>query len=114
MEFIENVKNEIKKQGITKTELGRNTEISEGTIRSWEKGKQPSLDKACKIAQYLNISLDELCGIEINYDNKKIITAYEKADQGTQAAVRKLLDVEDLEMEKTTIEELEEEHELIS
>ena len=109
MEFIENVKNEIKKQGITKTELGRNTEISEGTIRSWEKGKQPSLDKACKIAQYLNISLDELCGIEINYDNKQIIT-----DQGTQAAVRKLLDVEDVEMEKTTIEELEEEHELIS
>ena len=43
MEFIENVKKEIKKQGITKTELGRNTEISEGTIRSWEKGKQPSL-----------------------------------------------------------------------
>ena len=112
MEFIENVKNEIKKQGITKTELGRNTEISEGTIMSWEKGKQPSLDKACKIAQYLNISLDELCGIEINYDNKKIITAYEKADSGTQAAVRKLLDVEEREPQKQ--KELEEEQELIS
>lgn len=99
MEFIENVKKEIKKQGITKTELGRNTEISEGTIRSWEKGKQPSLDKACKIAEYLNISLDELCEIEINYNDKKIIEAYNAADPGTQAAVRKLLDIEEQEQE---------------
>lgn len=99
MKFIENVKKEIKKQGITKTELGRNTEISEGTIRSWEKGKQPSLDKACKIAEYLNISLDELCEIEKNYDNKKIIEAYNAADPGTQAAVRKLLDIEEPEQE---------------
>lgn len=97
MEFIENVKKEIKKQGITKTELGRNTEISEGTIRSWEKGKQPSLDKACKIAEYLNVSLDELCEIEINYDNKRIIKAYDAADPGTQAAIRKLLDIKDEE-----------------
>lgn len=97
MEFIENVKKEIKKQGITKTELGRNTEISEGTIRSWEKGKQPSLDKACKIAEYLNVSLDELCEIEINYDNKRIIEAYNTADPGTQAAIRKLLDIKDQE-----------------
>lgn len=97
MEFIENVKKEIKKQGITKTELGRNTEISEETIRSWEKGKQPSLDKACKIAEYLNVSLDELCEIEINYDNKKIIEAYNEADAGTQAAIRKLLDIKDQE-----------------
>ena len=43
MEFIENVKKEIKKQGITKTELGRNTEISEGTIRSWEKRKTTTI-----------------------------------------------------------------------
>lgn len=110
MEFIENVKKELKKQGITKTELGRNTDISEGTIRSWEKGKQPSLDKACKIAKYLKVSLDELCEIETYYD-KEILTAYNNTDQGTQAAVRKLLDIE---IEKTTIKELEEEHELIS
>lgn len=96
MEFIENVKKELKKQGITKTEMGRNIEIPEGTIRSWEKGKQPSLDKACKIAEYLKVSLDELCEIETYHDNK-IQAAYNAADPGTQAAVRKLLDIKDQE-----------------
>ena len=58
--------------------------------------RSPSLDKACKIAEYLKISLDELCEIETYHDNK-IQAAYDAADQGTQAAVRKLLDIKEQE-----------------
>ena len=96
MEFIEKVKEELKKQGITRIELSRNTEIANSSIKNWENGKQPSLDKALKIAKYLNFSIDELNGIDVKNDNK-IQAAYNAADPGTQAAIRKLLDIKEQE-----------------
>ena len=96
MEFIEKVKEELKKQGITRIELSRNTEIANSSIKNWENGKQPSLDKALKIAKYLNFSIDELNGIDVKKDNK-IQEAYNAADPGTKAAVRKLLDIKEQE-----------------
>lgn len=96
MEFIEKVKEELKKQGITRIELSRNTEITNSSIKNWENGKQPSLDKALKIAKYLNFSIDELNGIDIK-SNNEIQRAYDAADPGTQAAIRKLLDIKDQE-----------------
>lgn len=98
MEFIEKVKEELKKQGITRIELSRNTEIANSSIKNWENGKQPSLDKALKIAKYLNFSLDELNNIDTK-NNNEIQKAYNAADPGTQAAVRKLLDIEEPEQE---------------
>ena len=96
MEFIEKVKEELKKQGITRIELSRNTKIANSSIKNWENGKQPSLDKALKIAKYLNFSIDELNGIDVK-SNNKIQEAYNAADPGTQAAIRKLLDIKDQE-----------------
>lgn len=96
MEFIEKVKEELKKQGITRIELSRNTEIANSSIKNWENGKQPSLDKALKIAKYLNFSIDELNGIDVK-SNNEIQRAYNAADPGTQAAIRKLLDIKEPE-----------------
>lgn len=95
MDFITRLKEELKKIGITKTELAREIGIPEANIRNWERGSQPSLDKVIKISQYLNISIDELCGNIIKNKNESIQAAYNAADPGTQAAVRKLLDIEE-------------------
>lgn len=102
MEFIERLKEELKKRGITKTELGRMAEISEGTIRNWEKGKQPSLDKAVKISNILQISLDELCEISVKNNDMKIIAAYEAASPEIKTAVNKLLDIKEEQEELTS------------
>lgn len=99
MEFIEKLLKELNKRNINKAELARNTNIPNSTIRSWEKGSQPTIDKIIKIAEYLNLSLDELCGYNAKNHNNLIIEAYNAADPGTQAAVRKLLDIEEQEQE---------------
>ncbi len=96
MDFITRLKEELKKIGITKTELAREIGIPEANIRNWERGSQPSLDKVIKISQYLNVSIDELCGNIITNKNE-IQEAYNAADPGTQAAIRKLLDIKELE-----------------
>lgn len=104
MEFIEKLKEEIRKKGITKTELARITNISEGSIRSWEKGSQPTMDKLIKISQYLNISLDELCCNELKKNDSKLLKAYNEADEGTKAAVNKLLDINEETEDEEQIE----------
>ena len=48
MKFIEKLLAELKKRNISKSELARCTEIGDSTIRSWEKGSQPTLDKLIK------------------------------------------------------------------
>ena len=95
MDFIEKLLNEFKERKISKSELARSTEIGDSTIRSWEKGSQPTLDKLIKIANYLNITLDELCCYNAKNRKNDIQAAYNAADPGTQAAVRKLLDVKE-------------------
>lgn len=97
MDFIEKLLNELKKRKISKSELARSTKIGDSTIRSWEKGSQPTLDKLIKIANYLNITLDELCCYNAKNRKNDIQAAYNAADPGTQAAVRKLLDVKEQE-----------------
>ena len=96
MDFIEKLLNELKERK-SKSELARSTEIGDSTIRSWEKGSQPTLDKLIKIANYLNITLDELCCYNAKNRKNDIQAAYNAADPGTQAAVRKLLDVKEQE-----------------
>lgn len=97
MDFIEKLLNELKERKISKSELARRTEIGDSTIRSWEKGSQPTLDKLIKIANYLNITLDELCCYNAKNRKNDIQAAYNAADPGIQAAVRKLLDVKEQE-----------------
>ena len=72
MEFIEILLEELKKRNITKTKLAKDIGISEGSIRSWENGKQPTIDKLKKISQYLSISTDILLDLENNLtENEK-------------------------------------------
>ena len=89
--------NELKERKISKSELARSTEIGDSTIRSWEKGSQPTLDKLIKIANYLDITLDELCCYNAKNRKNEIQAAYNAADPGTKAAVRKLLDIKEQE-----------------
>ena len=105
MDFIEKLLNELKGRKISKSELARSTEIGESTIRSWEKGSQPTLDKLIKIANYLDITLDELCCYNAKNRKNEIQEAYNAADPGTQAAVRKLLDIPE-EQEKSLISKI--------
>ena len=83
MKFIEKLLSELKKRNISKSELARSTEIGDSTIRSWEKGSQPTLDKLIKIADYLDLTLDELCCYNAKNRKIEIHNAYDAADPGS-------------------------------
>lgn len=75
MNFVEKLDNLLKERHITKTELSRQINVSEGTIRQWYNGKMPTLDKVIKISQYFTISIDELVGNQ-NFQNDNISLIY--------------------------------------
>lgn len=53
------------KKEISQAELSRITGIAPATLSSYEKGKNPTIDKALNIANALGVSLDWLCGNNI-------------------------------------------------
>ena len=61
----EAMKEQRKMRGITQTELARETQIPQSTISAWEKGVNiPNVEDCIKLADFYEISLDELVGRE--------------------------------------------------
>ena len=74
--FVENLTKKLKEKGITKTKLAREIEIPESTIRMWEKGSEPTVDKVIKISEYFTIPIAELLGLQQHYQNDDELLEY--------------------------------------
>lgn len=102
MNFIENLNELMNLHGISRNKLAKEIGISEGTIRSWDNGKLPTIDKLIKITQYFAISSDEILGLtEDNFDSK-LIKAYHIADPVKQEMIRDILHISNRSPELST------------
>ena len=103
MNFLERLEMLMASREINKKELAESSKIPLSTVYSWwKKGWEgitlPNLRLLC---DYFGCTLDWLCGDEEENESmviflpeeKQIISAFRAADPGTQAAVRKLLDI---------------------
>ena len=95
MTINEKIFTEIKEKSLKKADLARLLQVNTSVIATWEKrGTNPPAEYLVRICEFLNISIYELMGIE---NENKIQEAYNAADPGTQAAIRKLLDIKEPE-----------------
>ena len=95
MTINEKILTEIKEKSLKKADLERLLQVNTSVIATWEKrGTNPPAEYLVRICEFLNISIYELLGIK---NENKIQEAYDAADSGTQAAIRKLLDIKDQE-----------------
>lgn len=121
--FVQNVKMLCLKRGIKPTNACKESGVGASFISDINRGQTPSVAKVQLLAQYLGVTTSELLGEptpegkaraaltehlaqevrdRLAEDGKTVLSqtaslvasAYDKADEGTQAAVRKLLDVE--------------------
>lgn len=80
---------------LKQADLAKILNLKTGAITNWKvRGTTPPMEYAATICEFLGITLYELLWIE---NTNKIQAAYDVADQGTQAAVRKLLDINEYE-----------------
>lgn len=95
MTINEKIFEEIREKKLKKADLARLLQVNTSVIATWEKrGTNPPAEYLIRICEFLNITIYELLGIE---NDNKIQAAYNAADSGTQAAVRKLLDIKEKE-----------------
>jgi len=58
--FYVRIKEERKRIGMTQERIAERSDVSDDAIKRYEKGKSPSLDTACKIANVLGVPLQAL------------------------------------------------------
>ena len=65
MKFSENLKGLRKAKGIGQTELAETLNVSAKSVSHWETGyTEPSVSQLISLADYFDVSLDELLGRE--------------------------------------------------
>lgn len=93
MNISEKIFNIMEEKHLKQADLARKLNLKTGAVANWKvRGTTPPMEYAANICDFLGISLYELLDIE-NCEEKKLIDAYYAADPGTQASVRKLLDI---------------------
>ena len=91
MTINEKIFTEIREKSLKKADLARLLQVNTSVIATWEKrGTNPPAEYLVRICEFLNITIYVLLGVE---NENKIQKAYDEADAGTQAAIRKLLDI---------------------
>ena len=77
--FAERLKRLREGQGLSTRALGEIVGTSNATISRYETGKRdPDLLLAHKIAQYFNVTIEYLCGEDINSDKENLLNIYSK------------------------------------
>ena len=121
--FVENVQFHCRAKGVSPSRACIESGAGKTLMDNVKRGRVPSIDSVQLLAQYLGVTVSELLGeplpeeqaraaltahlaqsvkdhivedskIVLSQTASLVASAYDKADEGTQAAVRKLLDVE--------------------
>lgn len=93
MNINEKIFNTMEEKHLKQADLARVLNLKTGAITNWKvRGTTPPMEYAATICEFLGMSIYELLDIK---DKNDIQAAYDVADPGTQAAVRKLLDVDE-------------------
>lgn len=98
--IINNIKAICKVKKIKNIDIAEYMGVSAGSVTNWFKGTNfLDVDNLYKLCLFLGVSLDQIFGVTpiifdaLNSEENEIIAAYRKADDGTRASVRKLLDI---------------------
>ncbi len=97
--FYEIVNNLCKERKTTITRMAEEIGLSNAAPTSWRKGAVPKLTTLEKIADYFDVSVDYLRGVETKKaptpkgerDYLAIMNAFDKADESTREAILLLL-----------------------
>ena len=61
--FYEKFSAACKRAGVSPTAAAASAHISASVVTGWKQGSEPTLETACKAAEALGLSLDELLGV---------------------------------------------------
>lgn len=69
--FYEKFSAACKRAGVSPTAAAASANISASVVTGWKQGSEPTLETACKAAEALGLSLDELLGVSSKNRKKR-------------------------------------------
>ncbi|MBO5149532.1 MAG: helix-turn-helix transcriptional regulator [Anaerotignum sp.] len=87
-EFAKNLKKYRKMKNISQEKLGKSLNYGSTAIANYESGRnEPSLDSLIKIAEVLDVTIDDLLGMKRKTGEKQLLSAFKRLDQEKQQIV---------------------------
>ena len=84
-EFAKNLKKYRKMKNISQEKLGKSLNYGSTAIANYESGRnEPSLDSLIKIAEVLDVTIDDLLGMKRKTGEKQLLSAFKRSDQEKQ------------------------------
>lgn len=75
--FAKNLKFLREKKGISKSELAKKLNVNQSTLSRWENEEMGvTVDNAFDVAKFFNISMADLIGIDLKYDNAEYVNIH--------------------------------------
>ena len=72
--FAKNLRYLREKQGISKSELAKKINVNQSTLSRWENEEMgATVDSAIDVANYFDVSMADLVGIDLSFDNAKVV-----------------------------------------
>lgn len=97
--FAQHLKALLDKRGINQNTLAEQLQTTEATISRYVNGiRTPNIETAVEIARVLNVSMDELCGVQTPAQARQapdvgiLVNCYEKASDADRQVLWTLLD----------------------
>lgn len=91
-DFAKNLKHFRKQKKYSQMELAKELNYGYTAIANYESGRnEPSLDDLVRLAGILDVSLDELVGVEPKTIEERFIFAFKKIDHQKQEIILELL-----------------------
>ena len=87
-EFAKNLKKYRKMKNISQEKLGKSLNYGSTAIANYESGRnEPSLDSLIKVAEVLDVTIDDLLGMKRKTGEKQLLSAFKRLDQEKQQIV---------------------------
>lgn len=97
MNLIENIEKIMMEKNITKYKLEKDTGIKQTTFQGWKRGSQPAADKIYILLSYLEVTPNELFGIEkdnsLTKEEKLIVDYYRNVTPEVKKIIKTTLEV---------------------
>ena len=91
-DFAKNLRKYRKQKGITQVKLGKMLDYGYTAIANYESGRnEPSLDTLMRLAEALDVSVDELLGVELKSEEKQLLSSFKKLNDENKYRILDLM-----------------------
>lgn len=93
-EFAKNIRKYRKQKNYTQVELAKKLNYGYTAIANYESGRnEPSFDSLIKLAEVLDVTADELLGVKLKTEEKKLLLAFKKLDREKKKIILDMINV---------------------